>query len=69
LKLALPAWLALSTQVPTLTNVTVPDESVQPVLDPATLIVTASPELADAVGTYVPPYRDGDGGEEVNDTV
>jgi hypothetical protein len=51
-------------------NVTVVPSYVQfEAVEESTLIVTASPELADAAGWYVPPYWDGDGGEVVNDTV
>ena len=66
-KLALPAWSALSVQVPTPMKRTTPDEMEQTAaLAEAMLNVTARPEVAVAAGVYVgPPATLRPGGVEV----
>jgi hypothetical protein len=46
----LPAWLASITHEPAAVNVTLPPDSVQPVLLESSVIVTLSPDVAVAVG-------------------
>ena len=50
-QLVFPAWLASRVQVPVPVKLTTPAEMVQiPELDESTVIVTANPEVAVAVG-------------------
>ena len=49
-QLVLPAWLASTTQVPPAVKLTTPALKVHPVLVPSRVMVTASPEVAVAVG-------------------
>ena len=63
-QLLLPAWLASIVQVPPVRKVTTPAEMEQTeALDGSMVNVTGSPEVAVAVGVYVPFTVAGLGGE------
>src|SRR3954453_11137447 len=67
---AVPAWLALIVQVPAASKLTTaPLSEHTPALAASMLIATASPDVAVAVGEYVPPTFTGDGFADVNEIV
>src|SRR5437016_8060381 len=67
---ALPAWLALIVQVPAVLKfTTAPDREHTLLLAGSMAIATGNPEVADAVGVYVPPTVTGDGFADVNEIV